>query len=323
MIFKAIISNIYTLYRYITKFGANDMVNSVSGNYNDWITALNSRGIKTTHLGKGEANFADYTGALSESLKQEIMASFDCDADYDLQAKLAGLYGSKSVMQSGDIVGAAKANGIQVSVQYVKTSYIVDNKADGHYDKDVTNGSIAVYTFKDANGGEIKIADANGNGALETEELFMNELLSGVVSDISASGSGIAGGSAGKQEAVQNNMQNKIDELLAQMQSQLEEQQRHLEEMAAAVQQETLTGLQMQDPAADGVKATETKDSKETDNKDEIKKEAQRAIKEKYPELSDNEIDGYAEAAADKALDTGISIEQAIEAVIGDLEAAA
>ena len=83
------------------------MVNSVSGNYNDWITSLNSRGIKTTSLGKNEANFADYTNALSESLKQEIMASFDCDADYDLQAKLASLY-SSNVEQSGNIVSAAK-----------------------------------------------------------------------------------------------------------------------------------------------------------------------------------------------------------------------
>lgn len=290
------------------------MVNSVSGNYNDWITSLNSRGIKTTSLGNGEANFADYTGALSESLKQEIMASFDCDADYDLQAKLAGIFGSKSVMQSGDIVGAAKAAGIQVNVEYVKTSYIVDNKADGHYDKDVTNGSIAVYTFKDANGGEIKIADANGNGALETEELFMNELLSGVVSDISASGGAAAGGAQG----IQNNMQNKIEELLAQLQTQIEEQQKMIEEQAQALQEQLENTI---NKTVDN-KATET-GIKDKNNTDETEKQAEKYLRNNYPELSETQIEKYLDNIMDKISDTGISIEKATKAVIGELEKAA
>ncbi len=291
------------------------MVNSIQGgNYNDWITSLNSRGIKTTSLGNGEANFADYTGALSESLKQEIMASFDCDADYDLQAKLAGIFGSKSVMQSGDIVGAAKAAGIQVNVEYVKTSYIVDNKADGHYDKDVTNGSIAVYTFKDANGGEIKIADANGNGALETEELFMNELLSGVVSDISASGGAAAGGAQG----IQNNMQNKIEELLAQLQTQIEEQQKMIEEQAQALQEQLENTI---NKTVDN-KATET-GIKDKNNTDETEKQAEKYLRNNYPELSETQIEKYLDNIMDKISDTGISIEKATKAVIGELEKAA
>ncbi len=294
------------------------MVNAVSGNYNEWITSLNSRGIKTTHLGNGEANFANYTAALSDDLKQEIASSFDCEADYDLQAKLAGLYGSKSVMQSGDIVSAAKANGIQVNVQYVKTSYIVDNKADGHYDTDVTNGSIAVYTFKDANGGEIKIADANGNGALETEELFMNELLSGVVSDISAS----SGGGNTAAGNVQNNMTNQIDALLAQLQTQLEEQQKHFDELTA--------NLQLQDTnVKDNKKADKKEDKKaeiteeteiEENNTDEVEKEALNIIKDKYPELSQTQISNYLEDIVEKAIQTGISIEKAVEAIIGSPE---
>lgn len=294
------------------------MVNSVSGNYNNWIADLNSRGIKTTHLGNGEANFANYTAALSDDLKQEIVASFDCEADYDLQAKLAGLYGSKSVMQSGDIVSAAKANGIQVNVQYVKTSYIVDNKADGHYDTDVTNGAIAVYTFKDGNGGEIKIADANGNGALETEELFMNELLSGVVSDISAS----SGGGNTAAGNVQNNMVNQIDTLLAQLQTQLEEQQKRFDEITAT--------LQLQDTnIKDNKKADKKEDKKpeiieETDieenNTDEIKKEAMSIIKNEYPELTQTQMGEYLEDIIDKVIQTGISVEKAVEAIIGNLE---
>lgn len=295
------------------------MVNSVSGNYNDWITSLNSRGIKTTNLGKGEANFADYTNALSESLKQEIMASFDCDADYDLQAKLASLYDG-NVKQSGDIVNAAKKAGIQVNVQYVKTSYIVDNKADGHYDKDVTNGSIAVYTFKDANGGEIKIADANGNGALETEELFMNELLSGVVSDISAPS---GGGVSGKQANVQNTLQNTIQGFINKMDERLAEQQKHIDELAQQTSEiGTAAGLKP-NKKADNSQIKIAKSTDKTDKKDEIKDEAEDIIKKQYPQLSQTQINKYLDDITDKVSDTGISVEKAVKAIIGDLEQAA
>lgn len=267
------------------------MVNSVSGNYNDWITSLNSRGIKTTSLGKNEANFADYTNALSESLKQEIMASFDCDADYDLQAKLASLY-SSNVEQSGNIVSAAKQAGIQVSVQYVNTSYIVDNKKGGQYanNKSATNGSIAVYTFKDANGGEIKIADANGNGALETEELFMNELLSGVVSDISApSGSGVSN----KQVNVQNTLQNTIQDFIDKMQEQLEESQKHFEEIAQALKQGSTDSLKTGNKDENSKTKIAKSNSKNADKNEEIKDEAEDIIKKKYPELTKTQIDEY------------------------------
>ena len=61
---------------------------------------------------------------------------------------------------------------------------------NGVYNKDhATNGAIAVYTFSDGKGGEIVIADANGNGGLETEELFANEILSGIASDLKADAS--------------------------------------------------------------------------------------------------------------------------------------
>ncbi len=295
------------------------MVNSVSGNYNDWITSLNSRGIKTTNLGKGEANFADYTNALSESLKQEIMASFDCDADYDLQAKLASLYDG-NVKQSGDIVNAAKKAGIQVNVQYVKTSYIVDNKADGHYDKNVTNGSIAVYTFKDANGGEIKIADANGNGALESEELFMNEILSGVVSDIQTGG---FSGNAGVAQNTQNNMQNGIDTLLAQMEAQIAEQQKMIEEQIAQIKEATLAQLGSFDTAkteTEEAEGLEAENTKAEPSKKDIQKEAKKLIEKEHPTLSDNELNKLAEKIADKVLSTGVETEKAVKAALETLE---
>jgi len=293
------------------------MVNAVS-NYNEWVASLNSRGIKTTHLGKGEANFADYTNALSESLKQEIMASFDNAADYDLQSKLASLLGGKNLMQSRDIGKILSGTGISYKVQYVKTSYIPDNKADGHYDKNVTNGSIAVYTFKDANGGEIKIADANGNGALESEELFMNEILSGVVSDIQT---GAAGNNAGAVQT-QNNMQNQIDALLAQMQAQIAEQQKMIEEQIAQIKDAALANIgNLSQP--DGLETSETGAAAETEAKPDeadTKKEIKSLIEKEYPSISDAKLDKLVDEAMDKVKETGASVEEAVKAVLEKFE---
>ncbi len=295
------------------------MVNAVS-NYNEWVASLNSRGIKTTSLGKGEANFADYTNALSESLKQEIVASFDTEADYDLQSKLASLLNGKNLMQSKDVGKILQGTGISYSVQYVKTSYIPDNKADGHYDTNVTNGSIAVYTFKDANGGEIKIADANGNGALESEELFMNEILSGVVSDIQTGG--FSGGNAGAA-ATQNNMQNQMDALLAQMEAQIAEQQKMIEEQIAQIKEATLAQLgsfgtaQTETEEAEGLDAENTKAEP---SKKDIQKEAKKLIEKENPTLSDSELDKMAEKIAEKVLSTGTTTEKAVKAALETLE---
>lgn len=260
------------------------MVRSVSGatDYNSWVQSLNQRGIKTTSLGKGEANFSDYSNALSESLKQEIVASFDNQADYDLQSKLASLYSSKSVMQSGDIVSTAKANGINVKVEYVPTSYIVDNKQDGHYDKDVTKGSIAVYTFSDGKGGEIKIADANGNGALETEELFMNEILSGVVSDIKP------GTSSANVAATQNNMQTQTASLENEMENYASEYQKLIDEQMAQIEL------------------------------DQKKSEARKYINKNYSNIESKDIKEIATSAAQKATDEGITVTEAVKEILGE-----
>lgn len=170
--------------------------NGVGNSYEAFLQSIKSRGLGTTSLGNGEANFADYANALSSSLKEELLQSIGDEAgDAQLQSKVAGLFGSKSVMQSSEIISAAKAAGLSVSVEYVSTSYIIDNKQDGHYDKDVTNGSIAVYTFSDGNS-TIKIADANGNGALEAEEIYLNEILGDVTNSLGATGSTASGTSA-------------------------------------------------------------------------------------------------------------------------------
>lgn len=170
--------------------------NGVGNSYEAFLQSIKSRGLGTTSLGNGEANFADYANALSSSLKEELLQSIGDEAgDAQLQSKVAGLFGGKSVMQSSEIISAAKAAGLSVSVEYVSTSYIIDNKQDGHYDKDVTNGSIAVYTFSDGNS-TIKIADANGNGALEAEEIYLNEILGDVTNSLGATGAATGGTSA-------------------------------------------------------------------------------------------------------------------------------
>lgn len=154
--------------------------------YTEFIDQLHAAGNKTTKLGNGEADFADYGYALSDELKSMITDSFDNEQDYVLQSEIAALYQQygRSVMQRGEFVEMLRKNGYSVQTSYVKSSYIPDNKADGHYDTDVSRASIGVYTISDGKGGEIVIADANGNGALEIEEVFMNQILNDVAVDV-------------------------------------------------------------------------------------------------------------------------------------------
>lgn len=155
--------------------------------YDDFVSEMNAAGIKTTNINSNEANFADYGNALSDDLKQRIMDSFDCEQDYELQSLIAGIYSDAgvSVLQSGQFVSACKSLGLNVNIEYQQTSYIWDYKA-GNFSNQEINGSIAVYTISDGMGGEIVIADANGNAALESEELFMNQILGDINYEISA-----------------------------------------------------------------------------------------------------------------------------------------
>ena len=79
--------------------------------------------------------------------------------------------------------------GLNVQSDWVSTSYLVDAKATGGGQAGLNqNGAITVLTIVDpSTGAEIKIADTNGNGAIEIEELFMNELLSGISKTIDTS----------------------------------------------------------------------------------------------------------------------------------------
>ena len=157
--------------------------------YDEFIEGLNGQGNKTTRIHEKEANFFDYGYALSDELKEMIVESFDNPQDEVLQAEIAALYQKygASVLQRGDFMKMLRNNGYEVTCEYIKTSYISDNKADGRWDTDITNGHIGVYTISDGKGGEIVIADANGNGALEIEEVFMNKILTDVAGEFNPS----------------------------------------------------------------------------------------------------------------------------------------
>lgn len=156
--------------------------------YTEFVDKLHQAGNKTTRLGNGEADFQDYGNALDENVQAMITDSFDTDQDYELQAKIASIYQQygASVLQRGDFMKILRANGLEVSASSVRSNYIIDNKATGKYNNSNIDGNanIGIYTISDGKGGEIIIADANGNGALEIEEVFMNQILSDVAVDV-------------------------------------------------------------------------------------------------------------------------------------------
>lgn len=170
---------------------ANTSTTKSSGgtkSYDQFVQEMNDAGIRTTKIREGkEANFADYGNALSDDLKSLITDSFDCKQDYELQSLIAGVYADsgKNYLHRSDFVRACKELGLNVKVDSYKTTYIPDYKG-GNFSNSIRNGSVPVYTISDGMGGEIVIADANGNGALESEELFMNQILGDINYEISA-----------------------------------------------------------------------------------------------------------------------------------------
>ncbi len=143
-------------------------------------------GLKLTNIGAKEADFSLYMNTLSEDLKNEISDSFDCQEDLDLQAEIAAAYKANGTnfLHRSDIAALCKKNGWKLECESYSTSYIPDYKAGNFSNSIKQNGRISVYTISDGNGGSIMIADANGNGGLEIEEVYGNELLNGIVSDI-------------------------------------------------------------------------------------------------------------------------------------------
>ena len=152
------------------------------GEYDAYIANLQAAGVKTTGLRENEVNFAEYGAALSEELKQEILNSFDCEADYILQQEILALFQNDNDIKNADFATVLRKLGYEVSRETVRTSYIIDDKkSKAHGGGTLTEGGITVFTIRDPQtGAEIKIADTNGNGAIEAEEVIMNQFLEGV-----------------------------------------------------------------------------------------------------------------------------------------------
>ena len=164
----------------------------------DGVVDENDKATRKTGInGEKEANFADYGAALDDWLKEAIINGGSGEnesegIDEDEQAiydKLAGIFQNRHVLKTNEFMSYARQMGFEVSGSYMETDYIVDNKADGNYHKSVKeNGHIYVMTIKDPEtGADIVIADANGNASIEVEELFLNEILTGLSSQIDPS----------------------------------------------------------------------------------------------------------------------------------------
>ena len=134
------------------------------------------------HLSKDLETSKKIINSLDDSIKQELISSFDCEADYQLQKDIAAYFGSRTGINNHELNGTININGKTIQVTSKKSEVAVDffNETSG-----MNHGAIDIFTFTDpSTGAEIKIADANGNGVIETEELFFNELLTDINTEI-------------------------------------------------------------------------------------------------------------------------------------------
>lgn len=159
------------------------------GSYDEFTKKLQEAGFRTTKINenRNEAGFDDYGFALSDDLQNMITSSFDNEQDYVLQAEIASIFKNSNTnyLHRTDFVKALRAMGYKVECTSIKSSYLPDHKANNRMGKyDLSTAGIGVYTISDGKGGEIVIADANGNGALEIEEVFMNQILSDIALDV-------------------------------------------------------------------------------------------------------------------------------------------
>ena len=262
---------------------------------NEVKNSSSSTGTQSTSLGSGQflsaglkdkyksntgyENFRKYFNDLSPNIVQDCLSTFDSQADLAMQQTIAeALYGSgRATVNINELQGILSSKGITVSTEYVSAQYRVDEFAVGG-DGYVTNGAITVMTFKDANGGEIKIADANGNAALETDELFMNEILGGITTDI------------GNLPAADAESEGVIE---------AEDISHELYDMLRDVDKPNKTSTSNQKEEEDSETMTE-EDYNEIRN--EAIEKAKKELKEENPELSDTEIEKMAEHLVDTAI---------------------
>ncbi len=165
---------------------------------NAYIAAiLGAHGIeKQTRINEaaGEATYIDYAGALEnpELLAAILNGGFGETDGYDekeleIKENVANIYKqmSTNVIQTQDLVNILREMDYEVEWSTVKTQYMVDDKGNGSdFRKEINTAHLSVLTIRDKEGNDIVIADANGNAAIEIEEVFLDEILSGAVNTI-------------------------------------------------------------------------------------------------------------------------------------------
>lgn len=224
----------------------------------------------------GYDNFKKYFDDLSPNIVQDCLNSFDSKADLDMQKVIAQkVFGSgKATANINELQGLLAGTGITVSTEYVQAQYRIDEFAVGGQGK-VTNGAITVMTFKDANGGEIKIADANGNAALETDELFMNEILGGITADIGNMGNDFAIDAA---EGASNEQGEQEDPILKYFESKLQRREEK--------------GLDINELTSKEIESV----------KEDLIEDLCKELMKENPNLSESEAKSLAESSAESAI---------------------
>ena len=158
-----------------------------------WRDEKEALGLKTTNINynNGETTFAEYFAALDPEVKEMLTSYFDDDAVNKAEAEkaiseIAGIFQNTNVVKNQQFVNAVRALGYEVEWGSVKTDYIIDfknKKAGGGSLRE--GGTLTMLTIKNKAGEELfKMVDANGNGSIEMEELFFNEFLTGISSQI-------------------------------------------------------------------------------------------------------------------------------------------
>lgn len=154
-----------------------------SGSYDYFVQKLKAQGLKETNLGEDEANFAKYFNALDPNIVKTL------GGDNSVRNKVAELFkrSNRSNIDIDKLMADCKASGINVKRDWISdTKHLADEKSAG---KDHMAGGLTILTFE-YGGKTFKVADANGNGVLETEELMFNDMLGGITSDLGAMAGG-------------------------------------------------------------------------------------------------------------------------------------
>lgn len=286
------------------------------GSYDEFTKNLQEAGFRTTKINenRNEAGFDDYGFALSDDLQNLITSSFDNEQDYVLQAEVASIFKNSNTnyIHRSDFMAALRKMGYKVEWSSMKSTYLPDHKANNRMGKyNIQTASIGIYTISDGKGGEIVIADANGNGALEIEEVFMNQILSDIALDVDqikanfiegASVKGMGGSSGANSGDMQNafeTMKEEAEELAQEkFNSTVEQYLAQGDSLAEAEAQATIS------LKATGYSYTGTKTEKEQKEEEVTQKDFNKKVEEEVDEDDDVKALGKSETKVNEELET-------------------